>query len=481
VVGQRYDGPLAETSRRRELDAHPIGEAASIYHIGRSDAEAPAPAAAQQRQLEAATAEATTVQVDDEPTAGPSTLQKIGSIFAASTRKPAAHEFPASVPYEGALSELSKRPEHDSAPLEAHVTAYHHGVSDLVAPLTKQRPPTTSHPSAASSEFPPVEDRPYDGPLDELRRLSELGSVPLGSSVAAYHSGRSEQPAAVAAAQQQQHTTTDSVAAEEALGTKGRPAEAQHPPKDSGGVSTTLTRITGLFKKSAAHDDFPRSEHFAGELEAMHRAPDLPGQDLDQWVSAYHHGRSGDLLQQQPQVGGGALVSPAAPPLLSGYPAPGPAYEGPLNAMERSSESEAIPLPTRVTQYHPGRSDDQPEATTQRPPAKDLAPASADSKAAVPPKETAIRRLTSIFAAQHPHEHFPRSDPYDGPLVALSPSSDLVELRIDSHVAVYHATGRSDLPATELPATPSDAEHERKQEGLGRLASLFSAKKVYHF
>jgi len=243
------------------------------------------------------------------------------------------------------------------------------------------------------------------------------------------------------------------------------------PDEEKPKERSALERITSLFKRSPAHDDFPRSEPYTGALVGLDRGAELqPGEALDTWVSAYHHGRSDE---EQPAA---VPVVPVVeerekkpePVTRKGYPTPGPAYDGPISDLGRRHEAEPLALTTHVAAYHStGRSDDQ---TLVRAAEEEPVPEPH------PPKETAIKRLTSIFTRAHPHGEFPHSEPYEGVLSELAPKSGLADELLDSHVAAYHPTGRSDQPAPEAVAAapPAEAHAEKK----GRLTALFAAKKV---
>jgi hypothetical protein len=444
--GERYEGTVAETGRGADLDSRPITSLVSIYHSGKSDehlqpASAPVPA--------------------DEPEtgAGPSTLQKIGSIFAASTRR---HEdFPHSEPFEGALSELHIRPEHRSEPLEPVVSVYHHGQSD------DQRPPTAAsvvdetdmaaaevekRPSeklstrigslfVTSAQFPPTTPA-YEGPVGDLTRSTEIGALPLDSHVALHRA----------------------MSLEEAVSTQAPASEADAAERPRDGGTTLGRRITSIFKRPAAHDDFPSSEPYTGEQTVLGTADELPAEALEARVSAYHPGRSDEgptrtvLVDEHEK-------KPASDPLAritsmfaaksapdDGYPERGPTYEGPLQQLEKRSDVDGLTLSTLVSAYHlSGRSDERPPKRPEEEAEEQKAPA--------------LKKRSD----------FPHSEPFEGPLSDLVPRTELTDERIDSRVAIYHATGRSDQQPAEVP---SAAHAEKRHETLGRFASLFGSRKA---
>jgi hypothetical protein len=417
------------TGRGADLDTRPIAAMVSVYHSGKSEDQPPTAA----------------VTVDEhEPEAGPSTLQKIGSIFAASTRK---HEdFPRGAPYEGVLSELQRRPEQRSEPLEPTVSVYHHGQSDVVE---LQRPTTSAVPAPTPA---------YDGPVDELPRRTEMGALPLDSRVTVYPPPPPPE--------------------EVELLVDGTTAE--RPPKESS--SSTLTRrITSIFKRPTAHDDFPTSDPYSGEQAALGTTSnELPAEPLQARVSAYHHsGRSDEETPAATTV----EEKPAADPLAritsmfgaksapaDGYPETGPAYDGPVQQLARRSETDGVALDSLVLAYHhSGRSDERPAKR-----------APMEEEAEEPQKApSTLKKLTGVFTR---HPDFPHSEPFQGQPSEMGPGAELRDERIDSRVALYHTTGRSDQqqqqPVEAAPVPVQPLEPKKQHETLGRLASLFATRKA---
>jgi hypothetical protein len=376
-LGERFEGPISATNRFNELELQPIGESVTVYHVGKSD----------------------------EP--------------AAPSRKQLVVDFPSSTPYEGPLSALTKRPEHESEPMESQVDVYHHGRSDV--PL--QRPPPLKE-EATTEKIVSVPLVPaYEGPVSELSRFAEAGAVPLDQRVAAYHSGRSDEKVE-------------------------RIASAETKP-DTEVTPSALERLMGLLKKSPAHDDFPSTEPYLGALSALSPRRELQGEGIDHWVAAYHPGWSDEAVpvtvvevEQTPAI----IESERKPDTLTrkGYPPIGTAYDGPISTLDRRTEVEPLVLTSLLTPYHSGRSDEPRRVIVEAEPRPETVAISPTP----PHKETALKRLTSLFTKAHPHEDFPRSEPYEGHLSELASSSELPEARLDSHVDAYHATGRSDQPLT---------------------------------
>ena len=97
---------MAETNRRNELNLNPLEGMVSVYSSGRSDEHVQLP--------------------PPQP-------------MAVNVHYPAMTE-----PYHGPLDGTSRHPELEAMPMEAHVSAYHHGRSD-----EHQQRPIESHEEAA--------------------------------------------------------------------------------------------------------------------------------------------------------------------------------------------------------------------------------------------------------------------------------------------------------------------------------------------
>lgn len=445
VPGPPYEGPVGFIERHTELGSSPMTGLVSTYHSGRSD---------EIRVHELPTTE----PVESE--AGPSsTLQKIGTIFTASTRK--HDDYPRSTLYEGVLSELHRRAEHSSEPIEPLVGVYHHGRSDQ-RPTPTPTTATVQHPEG----FPPVQAQPYDGPLGELVRSSELGAESLASRVLVYHGGRSDE-------QPPPHVEEISTTVAEAQPSAG--GEKKEAP-------TALSRITSIFRRSAAHDDFPRSEPYAGALGEFVPAGELQAEPMQSHVSVYHHGRSDEALpvpaeetRSEPEKKPDTLTRITS---LFGkstehrddYPPIGPAYDGPLHTLQPRIDADGLALDAHVFTYHSGRSDEEKQKRTTA--AEVLEPVVDATKEPAP--AAALKKITTMFSK---HDEFPHSEPFEGPLSDLTRRSEIVGDPLVAHVSAYHPTGRSDeaIESQELAAP----ETTKKHDTLSRIASLFSpARKV---
>ncbi|VDK43868.1 unnamed protein product [Anisakis simplex] len=126
----------------------------------------------------------------------------------------------------------------------------------------------------------------YEGPVDATNRAHEVEGEPLEQHVSVYHSGRSDEVVPVKAVHEEEEPSSV-----EAL---------------TGAAQAIGARITGLFKKSPAHLDYPTSEPYEGPFAITNRTSDVEGEPLRTFVSVYHSGRSDEpitkVLEEVPEM-----------------------------------------------------------------------------------------------------------------------------------------------------------------------------------
>ena len=367
-VSEVYEGPYNETSRRREIDGEPLTHHITAiprtYHygtLGEDDEERFA--------------------VEEPKEHGKSITEKFGSLF---KKKDDYDEFPRSDPYEGPYSD-SYYSEAATYPLSSHVTVYHPtGRSDGHQTI-----------EARKSEFP-INELPYVGAIDDTRRRREIENVPIDQTTSIYHSGFYEtlpsegtdksksfatklgelfkrDPAKLDYPVSEQYLgeLNDTRRAEEVDGHplthcvsvyhSGRSDEGQPKPQDAEeqshehGVPIT-EKIKGLFKRSDAHDDYPRSDPFTGQYYESHYS-EASSHPLSHHVTAYHNGRSDE---------------PTTLTVDYEFPTAEPPYTGPMTDTYRRSEAEGVPLTHSVAVYNVGHYDQIVKPAPEEPEKKDI-------------------------------------------------------------------------------------------------------------
>ncbi|KAI1717971.1 hypothetical protein DdX_06380 [Ditylenchus destructor] len=439
--GLLYEGPTTSTHMVNDIDRHPLDHHVSVYHSGRSDEAVPV-------HHEPAPAEKPVEKTD--------TLGRITSLF----RKSTAHEdYPHGLQHEGPVSEAGRSHEISGSPLDTHVSVYHSGRSDEAVPVHHEPAPaekpvektdTLGRITSLFRKSTAHEDYPHglqhEGPVSETGRSHEISGSPLDTHVSVYHSGRSD----------------------EAVPVHREPAPAEKPIEKT----DTLGRITSLFRKSTAHEDYPHGLLYEGPTTSTHMVNDIDRHPLDHHVSVYHSGRSDEAVPVHHEP------APAEKPVEKtdtlgritslfrkstaheDYPH-GLQHEGPVSETGRSHEISGSPLDTHVSVYHSGRSDEAVPVHHE--------PAPAEKPVE---KTDTLGRITSLFRKSTAHEDYPHGLQHEGPVSETGRSHEISGSPLDTHVSVYHS-GRSDeaVPVHHEPA-PAEKPVE-KTDTLGRITSLF--------
>ena len=452
-----YEGPVNELHRYGEVGHAPIDTSVSVYHPGTSDEHA--------RHV------SEVHEVEPKKT-HESALKKITSIFTKTTHA----DLPHSEPYLGTLDNFERRHELTGEPLDSHVSIYHSGRSDEVPtgtaveevhaePVTDKKTDTltritTVFKKTHHDEFP-VYGTPYEGPMGELIRRSEVDGFPLDTHVSVYHTGRS-----------------DDVVKKALMAAPSKPEEVAAEKKEV----SAIKKITSLFKRQS-HEEFPRTEPFTGELSELERRHELTSEGIDTHVSAYHHGRSDEPIEATPSKAGSVKKTDAlgritsifttSKSTVSEFPVHGALYEGPVNELHRYGEVGHAPIDTSVSVYHPGTSDEHARHDSE---IHEVEPKK--------PHESPFQKITSIFT-KTTHADHPISEPYMGELADLERRHDLYSEPMHTSVSAYHTTGRSDevRPTMESvsQAEPVITEKKEAVSGLQKISSIFAARKHEDF
>jgi hypothetical protein len=165
-----YEGPLATTSRYYDIDGQPIDQHVTVYHGGRSDEAVP-------REVEVKH------HVEPEKEPGESFVGKLTGLFKRPASEQHPPEYPTSGVYEGPLDTTHRAYEVEGIPLEQHVTVYHSGRSDEIAPLKHEEPKEPKEGAferltglfkkgESLHDFPVSE--PYEGPLASTSRAYDV-------------------------------------------------------------------------------------------------------------------------------------------------------------------------------------------------------------------------------------------------------------------------------------------------------------------
>ncbi|PAV91905.1 hypothetical protein WR25_21878 [Diploscapter pachys] len=438
-------------------------------------------------------------------------------------------------PYTGELLDTRHRRDVEGEPLQQHVSSYHVGHYDQLPTISEEQPkegvlskitgifkkkehesdyptwiadsrpvdetmrirdiqsedlglhaipPSMSHydslPSreveSRRSDFP-INQEPYLGELHDTRHRRDVEGEPLQQHVSSYHIGHYDQ------------------------------LPTQDQPKES-----TLSKITGLFKKRDHEPEYPHSEPFTGTYhesrynEAVShplntlRTRDLQGEPLSNWASTYHQGFYQDLPEsegiEKSKDEKHIDIADSAKEIASKVTGlfkkkeretsdyPTTIYSGPVNDTIRARDIQtedlglhAMPPSQMFYDTLPRKTIEVYEETLQ------TGPEERHHDIADTAKELA-GKVTGLFKKkEHPEGYgYLSTEPYFGHLHDTRYANDVDSSPIDNIVAVYSPGFYSDLPITSMQERlPSEDLHKEKSKSLtSKLGGLFKKKEKEH-
>ncbi|KAI6178796.1 hypothetical protein M3Y98_00540400 [Aphelenchoides besseyi] len=379
-IHEPFDYETDETRRRSEMDGHPIEHHVSIYSSGRSD----------------------------EPkskTPEPSVASKLTSLFKKSDKKTETG-YPEFAQYEGPVNETQRHRDIEHLPIHEHATVYlESGRSDDHKP-TEHKPVTTEEVEIVTTDYPPIHE-PFDYETDETRRRSEMDGHPIEHHVSIYSSGRSDEP--------KSKTPEPSVA----------------------------SKLTSLFKKSDKKTEtgYPEFAQYEGPVNETQRHRDIEHLPIHEHATVYlESGRSDDhkpTTEVQPTVVEEVIIT-TKPTVSTDYPPIHEPFDYETDETRRRSEMDGHPIEHHVSIYSSGRSDEPKQKSA----------------------ESVTSKLSSLFKRGHAHESFPTSERYEGPVNETQRHRDIEHLPIHEHATVYLESGRSDdhKPTEHKPVTTEEVE-----------------------
>ena len=212
-------------------------------------------------------------------------------------------------------------------------------------------------------------------------------------------------------------------------------------------------KVSGFFKKGAAHEEYPTSTFYEGPMETVEIRRDLDSVPITEHVQVYHSGRSdepgpglldraSDKLEDAGDKVSGAMAGLGAK--VSGFFKKGAAheeyptstfYEGPMETVEIRRDLDSVPITERVQVYHSGRSDEPGPGLLDR--ASDKFEDAGDKVSGAMAGLGA--KVSGFFKKGSAHEDYPKSTFYEGPVETVEIRRDLDSTPITEHVQVYHS------------------------------------------
>ncbi|EFP01467.1 hypothetical protein CRE_24047, partial [Caenorhabditis remanei] len=293
--------------------------------------------------------------------------------------------------------------------------------------------------STAHSDYP-ISDQ-YDGPLDSTHRAENLQGVPLSHEVASY-------PSEFSYEKLPEHVV---------------PVVIEEPEKKD--EQSLKSKITGLFKKSTAHSDYPISDQYDGPLDSTHRAENLQDVPLSHEVASYPSEFSYEKLPEhvvpvvieEPEKKDEQSLKSKITGLFkkstahSDYPI-SDQYDGPLDSTHRAENLQDVPLSHEVASYPSEFSYEKlPEhvvpVVIKEPEKKD--------------EQSLKSKITGLFKKSTAHSDYPISDQYDGPLDSTHRAENLQDVPLSHEVVSYPSEfSYEKLPEHVVPVVIEEPEKE---------------------
>uniref|UniRef100_A0A1I7U906 Chitin-binding type-2 domain-containing protein n=1 Tax=Caenorhabditis tropicalis TaxID=1561998 RepID=A0A1I7U906_9PELO len=347
---------------------------------------------------------------------------------------------------QNTITTTSRNTNIEEIPLNQHVDLYHNQFfyDQIPGPSSPKKRKTvkkrieknirqTSH-----LDYPISEQ--YDGPLDSTHRASNISDIPLSHEVTSY-------PTEFSYEKLPEHVVP--VVIEE--------TEKKDEP-------SLKSKITGLFKKSSAHSDYPVSEQYDGPLESTH--PMRSSQNT-LFQSSLRKPRRRDEPSLKSKITGLFKKSSAH----SDYPI-SEQYDGPLDWTHRASNISDIPLSHEVTSYPTEFSYEKLLYRTS---------ALAVQQVPVVIEETEKKdepslksKITGLFKKSPSHLDYPISEQYDGPLDSTHRAENLQDVPLSHEVTSYPTEfSYEKLPEHVVPVVIEETEKKDEPSLKSEITGLF--------
>uniref|UniRef100_A0A914V765 Uncharacterized protein n=1 Tax=Plectus sambesii TaxID=2011161 RepID=A0A914V765_9BILA len=416
-------------------------------------------------------------------------MADLGSKVSGFFKKSAAHDdYPKSDYYEGPVEIITVHHEVDALPLTEHVQVYHSGRSDEDGPGILDRAADKLEDAkdkasgamaglgskvsgffkkSATYEVNPEIDS-AERPVETVLIRHEVVSLPMTENVLVEHNVRSDdsEPGSLDRAS---NTLEDA---------KG---------KGSSALAGFSSKVSGFFKRSVAHDDYPKSPLYEGPVENIIVNREVEALPLTDYVQVYHSGRSdeagpgifhqaSDKIEDAKDKASGAMSDLGSK--VSGFFKKGAAhddypkstyYEGPVEIVTVHRDVDSMPLTEHVQVYHSGRSDEEGPGYLAKASDKlvDATERASDAMAGLGSK------VSGFFKKGAAHDDYPKTEYYDGPVETIEINRQLDILPLTEHVQVYHS-GRSDEEGPGILDRASDKLEDAKEKASGAMAGLGS-------
>nr|ACI49112.1 hypothetical protein Cbre_JD13.014 [Caenorhabditis brenneri] len=452
-ISEQYDGPLDSTHRAENVQDVPLSHSVTSYPTEFSYEKLP-------EHVVPVVIEET--EKKDEP----SLKSKITGLF----KKSSAHaDYPISEQYDGPLDSTHRAENVQDVPLSHSVTSYpsefsYEKLPEHVVPVVVEETEKKDEPSlkskitglfkksSAHADYPISEQ--YDGPLDSTHRAENVQDVPLSHSVTSY-------PTEFSYEKLPEHVVP--VVIEE--------TEKKDEP-------SLKSKITGLFKKSSAHADYPISEQYDGPLDSTHRAENVQDVPLSHSVTSYPTEFSYEKLPEhvvpvvieetekkdEPSLKSKITGLFKKSPSHLDYPS-SEQYDGPLDSTHRAENLQDVPLSHEVTSY-------PTEFSYEKLPEHVVPVVIEETEKKDEPSLKS--KITGLFKKSSAHLDYPISEQYDGPLDSTHRAENLQDVPLSHEVTSYPTEfSYEKLPEHVVPVVIEETEKKDEPSLKSKITGLF--------
>ncbi|PIC51526.1 hypothetical protein B9Z55_002004 [Caenorhabditis nigoni] len=403
-ISEQYEGPLDSTHRASNIHDIPLTTEVSSYPTEFSYEKLPEHVVPVLRETTRTRCSSVVEETEkkDEPSLNPRSLDCSRSHHLTLTIQ--------SRQYEGPLDSTHRASNIHDIPLTTEVSSYptefsYEKLPEHVVPITGLFKKSPSH-----LDYPISEQ--YEGPLDSTHRASNIHDIPLTTEVSSY------------------------------------PTEFSYEKLPEHVVPV----ITGLFKKSPSHLDYPISEQYEGPLDSTHRASNIHDIPLTTEVSSYPTEFSYEKLPEHKS------------PSHLDYPV-SDQYEGPLDSTHRASNIHDIPLTTEVSSY-------PTEFSYEKLPEHVVVPVVEETEKKDEPSLKS--KITGLFKKSPSHLDYPISEQYEGPLDSTHRASNIHDIPLTTEVSSYPTEfSYEKLPEHVVPVVVEETEKKDEQSLKSKITGLF--------
>ncbi|CAI5438604.1 unnamed protein product [Caenorhabditis angaria] len=446
-ISETYDGPLENTTKASNIEDIPLAHQISNYPT--------------EFEYEKLPEQTISIQQEEEKRDEPSLKSKITGLF---KKSPSHLDYPISETYDGPLENTTKASNIEDIPLAHQISNYptefeyeklpEQTISIQQEEEKKEEPSLKSKITGLFKKSPSHLDYPisetYDGPLENTTKASNIEDIPLAHQISNYPTEFEYEKLP---------EQTISIQQEE---------EKRDEP-------SLKSKITGLFKKSPSHLDYPISETYDGPLENTTKASNIEDIPLAHQISNYPTEFEYEKLPEQTisiQQEEEKRDEPSLKSKITGLFKKSPShldypisetYDGPLENTTKASNIEDIPLAHQISNY-------PTEFEYEKLPEQTISIQPEEEKREEPSLKS---KITGLFKKSPSHLDYPISETYDGPLENTTKASNIEDIPLAHQISNYPTEFEYEkLPEQTISIQPE--EEKRDEPSLkSKITGLF--------